>query len=103
MADADVLGGGSRRARGSRSRAPRPASSSAAQLASPALFSPFGLGALGTMSSFAALDSLMDGMEDGMVSSSSFVAHGGHGGRPSVKRTSTSTKYINGKKITTRR
>ena len=69
------------------------------------------------MSSFAAIDGLAahhaahpalagrSGVGGGtFVSSTSFSSLGGSpGGSAGVKRTSTSTKFINGKKITTRR
>ncbi|XP_037069343.1 dnaJ homolog subfamily B member 6-B-like isoform X2 [Pollicipes pollicipes] len=104
----DPLSGGvPRRARPGRSRGsrhPPSAGAPASQLMSPALFSPFGLGGLGMMSSFAAIDAMMDGMGPGggFVTADSFSTHMGPGGA-AMKRTSTSTKYVNGKKITTRR
>ncbi|XP_037085532.1 dnaJ homolog subfamily B member 3-like isoform X2 [Pollicipes pollicipes] len=81
-----------------------------------------GLGSM--MSSFAAIDAVMDGRgghaglahgalahhglahhgglaQHGFVSSTSFSSLGSPGA--GVKRTSTSTKFVNGKKITTRR
>ena len=70
---------------------------------SPALLSPFG-GLGGSLGMMASMMSMMDDMENaaGFVNAESFSAHLGPGGH-AVKRTSTSTKYVNGKKITTRK
>lgn len=125
-----LVGGGPHRSRHSRSRSRHhPAAPSVAGhqlLGSPFLFSPLGFAGLGgMMSSFAAIDAVMDGRPalaaphpalagarpgaaagpGGLfMSSTSFSSMGGSpGGSAGVKRTSTSTKFINGKKITTRR
>lgn len=70
---------------------------------SPALFSPFG-GLGGSLGMMASMMSMMDDMEPsvGFVGAESFSAHLGPAGH-NVKHTSTSTKYVNGKKITTRK
>ncbi|KAF0294887.1 DnaJ subfamily B member 2 [Amphibalanus amphitrite] len=84
-------------------RAARRQHSAAPDLMSPALFSPFG-GLGGSLGMMASMMGMMDDMEPGagFVGAESFSAHLGPGGH-AVKRTSTSTKYVNGKKITTRK
>ena len=86
---------------GRRAAARRQQTAAAPDHLSPALFSPFG-GLGGSLGMMASMMSMMDDMEPGFVGAESFSAHLGPAGH-SVKRTSTSTKYVNGKKITTRK
>ena len=96
-----MAGGGRRGA--ARHSVPRRQQTAAPDHLSPALFSSFGdLG--GSLGMMASMMTMMDGMETGagFVGAESFSAHLGPAGH-AVKRTSTSTKYVNGKKITTRK
>ncbi|XP_043193840.1 dnaJ homolog subfamily B member 6-like isoform X1 [Amphibalanus amphitrite] len=122
-----LVGGGPHRSRHGRSRSrhhPAAAAAGHQLFGAPLLFPPLGFAGLGgMMSSFAAIDGMMAsaaahhpalaarsvagpgaGAGTTFVSSTSFSSLGGSpGGSAGVKRTSTSTKFINGKKITTRR
>lgn len=95
--------GGVGRRPAARHPAPRRHQPAAPDHLAPALFSPFG-GLGGSLGMMASVMSMMDTMETGagFVGAESFSAHLGPAGH-SVKRTSTSTKIVNGKKITTRR
>lgn len=65
----------------------------------PSLFSPFGFGAFGALDDFLTTGSPMGG---GFTHFSSLTSSMGAPGA-NVKRTSTSTRFVNGKKITTKK